>query len=117
MRKENLIDRKRSLEGIPVLNEGVQVRGLDEDRVIITVRLKRGSGFLARFQPPVMERNVKLDEIGTFVFRQIDGKRTIRQIIDAFMARYQVNRREAEMSCAAFVKSLVSRHVISIVIR
>jgi hypothetical protein len=110
------IDRRRSLEAIPVLNQEVSVARMDNDRVILTVRLTRGTGLLSRFQPPIMKRNVKLDAVGTFVFHQIDGKRTTRDIIDVFIDRYRVNRREAELSCVQFLKSLAIRRVISIVV-
>ena len=113
-RHQKPVDRKRSLAGVPVLNEGVRCADNGPDRVKVTVRIRRGHGFLARFQPPVMERNVELDELGTFVLRQIDGERTASEIIDVFRERYGVNRREAELSCVAFLKSLLSRQVISI---
>ena len=111
------IDRKRSLEGIPVVNPGVVVDCINPERLVVTVKLQRGRGVLARFQPRVMERRVKLDSIGSFVFAQIDGVRSVRQILDVFEARYRVNRREAELSCVAFLKSLAGRQAISIIIR
>ncbi len=72
---------------------------------------------LARFQPPVFERRVTLDELGTFVLRQIDGRRSTRAIVDGFAARYQVSRRQAELSCVEFIRSLAARQVISILIK
>jgi hypothetical protein len=111
------VDRARSLDSVPVFNEGVSVVEQGGDRVTVIVRLKRGKGVLARFLPDEFERKVKLDELGTFVLRQIDGKATVRDIIDAFVARFRVNRREAELSCAAFIRSLASRHVISVAVK
>lgn len=114
-RKRKPLDRKRSLDGIPVVNPGVHAEH-DEHRIILKVRRLRGTGILARFQPPVLEQRVKLDELGSFVYGLIDGKRTAREIIGAFERRYQVNRREAELSCAEFLKALARRNAISIVI-
>ena len=111
------IDRRRSLEGIPTVNEGASVTTTDAGTDTITITVKRGHGFLARFQPPVMERRVRLDELGTFVFRQIDGRRDARAIVALFVARYRVNRREAELSCIQFLKMLAGRQVISIVFK
>jgi len=64
-----------------------------------------------------MERHIKLDELGTFVIGQIDGKKTVRKIINAFAKHYKLNRRESELSCVAFIKSLTTRNVISVVIK
>ena len=110
------LDRRQSLSGVPVLNEGVRVDDANPDRLVLTVRRVRGTGILARFQPPVMERRVKLDELGSFVFRQIDGARSTRQIVERFARHHRVNRREAELSCVAFLKSLAGRNVVYIAI-
>jgi hypothetical protein len=115
--KEPVIDRRQSLDGIPVVNRGVTVEDVPPDRLNLVVRTPRGSGLLARFQPPVLERNIKLDALGTFVFRQIDGERDVRGIIGIFAERYRANRREAELSTVAFLRSLAERRVISIVIK
>jgi hypothetical protein len=116
-RKARPVDRRRSLAGIPVLNPGVSVKEEGAGCLRVTVRRRRGSGFLARFQPPVLERNVELDELGAFVFRQIDGRCSTADIIDLFTRAHKVNRREAELSCVAFLKSLAARGVISIAVK
>ena len=111
------IDRRRSLAGIPVLNPGVAVNDANPKRIKVTVRVKRGGNFFSHFLPPVLERNVKLDELGSFVLSQVDGEKSTRDIIDAFIDHYRVNRREAELSCVEFLKSLAIRRVISIAIK
>ena len=74
-----------------------------------------GTGFLDRFRPPVMEKRHTLDELGSFVVGRIDGRRNVKCIIDDFVERYRVNRREAELSVVAFLKMLMHRHIVSIV--
>ena len=115
--KQDTIDRARSLDSVPICNEGLRVDETKKNRLVVTIRLKRGKGLMSRFLPKEFKRQVKLDELGTYVFRRIDGETTTRQIIDAFRERYRVNRREAELSCVAFLRSLASRHVISIVVK
>lgn len=110
------VDRRQSLDGIPVLNENVSYERDESGRVVIKVKLQRRGGLLARFQPPVMERNVRLDEVGGFVFGLIDNRRSTFEIIDLFLARYRVNRREAALSVVDFLKSLIKRGVISVAI-
>ncbi len=111
------IDRRRSLEGVPVRNDGVTVADNGQGRIKVILRRRRGNGFLARWQPEVIERAVKLDELGAFVFGLVDSRRTVLEIIDAFVERYRTNRREAELSTVAFLRSLVERGYISIAIR
>ena len=99
------------------MNQGVVFSESDNGNIDIQVRLKRGNSFLSRFQAPVTEREVKLDELGSFVFNQVDGNNTTLEIIEHFIARYHTNRREAELSTVEFLKSLVKRGVISILIK
>ncbi|MDO9542255.1 MAG: PqqD family protein [Kiritimatiellia bacterium] len=114
---QSQIDRRQSLDGIPVLNEQISCENDNTGRLVINIKLKRGHGFLARFQPPVLERNLKLDEIGGFVFKLIDNQRSTLEIVNMFLSKYRVNRREATLSVVDFLKSLVKRGVVSIVIR
>jgi len=111
------IDRRRSLEGVPILNNGVRVARATPENDHLVVTLTRGRGLLSRFQPPLMERTIKLDELGTFVLRQIDGRRTVKDIVESFMTRYRPNRREAELSTVTFLRSLTERKAISIIIK
>lgn len=98
------------------MHEGTSIDYGENGNAVVTVRLKRGRGILARFQPAVMERIVRLDELGTFVLRQIDGKTSTRDIVLRFVEQYKTNRREAELSAVEFLKSLAQRGVLSIAI-
>ncbi|MDP7741030.1 MAG: PqqD family protein [Lentisphaeria bacterium] len=115
--KPEQIDRRRSLASIPVVNDCVSHTIDENGRLQLTIEIQRGSGFLSRFQPRIMKKRVRLDELGVFVFEQIDGKRTVKAIIEAFTRRFRTDRRESELSVAAFLKSLAQRRVISIVVK
>lgn len=117
--KSEPIDRARSLTAIPVLNEGVDARKGNNERLIITVTYTPiRKGWVARVVAPrTHHRKFKLDELGTFTFGLIDGKREVREIIDLFQRQFRVNRREAELSCVEFMKMLAARYVISLVIK
>ena len=108
------IDRRAALAGIPVLMPGVELESGDDGRMTAVVHLKRPDGFLARFMHPVSSRRIRLDEIGSYVVSQIDGKRDVTEIIGQFTNKYRINKREAELSIADFLGSLVKRNVIAI---
>ena len=71
---------------------------------------------LARFLPPVVVRKFELDELGAFVVGQINGKKTVLELVDAFVDQYKISRREAELSVVAFLKSLIQRRIVSVTI-
>ena len=111
------LDRRTSLNGIPVLHNGVSLDEKEEGRSVLTVEAPRSKSLLAYFLPPIVKRQYRLDELGTFVVKQVNGKRSVLQIINTFAKQYRVNRREAELSMVQFFKSLAGRKAISIVIR
>ena len=116
-RQPEPLDRRRSLHGIPVVHENVTVDRREQTRLVLTVRTpQRRRGWLARLRPPVEVRLVRLDELGSFVFEQLDGHRNVLALADRFVCEYKVSRREAELSVVAFLKSLVRRNVVSIAI-
>ena len=111
------VDRREALSSIPALVPGVTLEEGEDGRVTAVVTSRRPAGFWARFMSRTMTRRVRLDEIGTYVIRQIDGTRTVKELVAEFASRYRVNRREAELCMADFLKSLAQRNIIAIGIR
>lgn len=116
-KKTEMIDRRQSLKGIPMMNESVTVTPREDGNLTVVVEMDRGNGWFARFMPPVIKRTYKLDELGSYVLRRVDGCRTAKRMVDDFAQTHKVNRREAELCVVQFLKSLAQRQVISIVIR
>ncbi len=117
MPKTPAIDRRRSLDSIPVLNDGITSKLRPDGQYDLVIRIARRPGLFARFMPPVLEKRFSLDELGSFVFSQIDGRRTAARIMELFRERFKLNRRETEVSVAAFLRLLAERRIISIVVK
>ncbi len=111
------INRVRALAAVPLLNRGLEIEKDEAGNTIIRVKVRRGRGFLSRFQPPVMIKTVKLDEIGTFVLDQVNEEATVLDIVNSFVARFKTNRREAELSTVDFFKSLMQKGIISMAVK
>lgn len=117
MPKTPTIDRRQSLDAIPVLNGGFVPETRADGQLDLVIRAPRRKSLLSRYMPPEVEQRFKLDELGTYVYGLIDGVRTVEQIMDAFGGNYRLNKREAEISVAAFLRMLAERKIISIVIK
>lgn len=116
-RKPKEVNRRESLAGIPIRSESLTVLEKDDGSgSVVKIRVPRSAHFLDRFRPAVMEKRFELDELGTYVLGLIDGKKSSRELVDAFASDYGVNRREAELSVVSFLKMLMQRQVISIVV-
>ena len=115
-RKKQRVDRRQSLAGIPVLHQNVTLVEETDETVTIKLRVPRGNTILDRLRPPGMVRSYELDEFGSFVIRQLDGRKTVIDIIRIFEQRFRLSHREAELGVVAFFKMLMKRQVLSVVI-
>ena len=115
-RDKDRLDRRRSLAGTPLLHDGVKLEeGLD-GTIALKMKIERGSGFLERFRPPVTDRKYQLDEFGTFVVQQIRKRKNVLDIIKAFEHRFQMSHRESELGVVAFIKMLMQRNILSVIV-
>ncbi len=98
----------------PVRNKNLKVRRDDEGNVVITIPRRRSwwANFLATILNMPDEKKVALDKIGTAVWDQCNGKRTVQAIVEFFVEKYKLNRREAEVSMFAYLKELTKRGFI-----
>jgi len=115
-RAKGSIDRRRSLEGIPVFHRNVEALEGADGKITLKVQLARGSSFLDRFRPPVSERKYELDEFGTFVVRQIQQRKNVLDIVREFEREFRMSHRESELGVVAFVKMLMKREALSVVV-
>jgi hypothetical protein len=110
------MDRRRSLAGVPVLGNGVEIQRGEDGLVTLHHSGPRGPGFLDRFRPPVIRRRFELDAFGTFVVDAVDGHRTVLEIICAFEREFGMSHREAELGVVAFLKMLMQRRLIAVAV-
>jgi len=114
----NTLSREQSLKSIPIHNLGIREM---EENGVFKIIYKRDAPLFAnlvkRFNLAKPEKTIIMDEIGTYVWHLIDGKKTTDEIIELFRKRYPLPRREAEVSIVAHLKNLMTRGAISIMIK
>ena len=86
----------------------------------VLLRIPRRDSSMVRVVSRVFKlppyRTVALDELGTFVIEHCDGRHSVREIVEAFTRRFKLNRREAEVSMAAFLRTLGRKAIIGFII-
>jgi len=120
--KPQPIDRRRSLALKPVRNpEAVWESAEGAGLVTIDIPLQRRpvpgpflwlATKLARKAPP-SSRRMELDQVGSFVWRAADGRRTMRELIWLLAAEYRLNRKDAEVALLEFVRQLSARNLMA----
>lgn len=109
------MDRRQSLDAVPLLAEGVQTEAHGaEGGLALQVSFSQGSTWMNRFRPRVDSRRYELDAFGSFVVQQFDGQRSVREIMDRFQEHFGMSRRESELGVVAFIKMLLQRRLVMI---
>jgi hypothetical protein len=117
-RRKKTLTREQSLAARPVRNSSLTVNRDDDGSVVLRIQRKKTwwANVLAKVLRMPDSKKVALDEIGTTVWDMCDGKHTVQSIIDGFVKKYKLNRREAEVSMFAYLKNLAERGFIGLVV-
>ena len=106
------------LNSRPARNELLVWEKNDSGEVQITV--KRQNNWKIRVLSKVFyipkERKITLDAIGTEVWQMCNGRSTVGQMIEALGKKYQLNRKEAEVSLLSYLKTLGQKRFIGFVL-
>ncbi len=87
------------LKTIPAPNPEYSVRVVGDETV-----------FLA----PAGDQIYSLDPVGTFIWQQIDGTRTLADILAVLVDAYDVDQDEARVDLIEFVNELAGRGLVSL---
>jgi hypothetical protein len=87
-----------SFDRIPARNPGYSARDVDDETVFLS---------------PGGDEIHSLDEVGTFIWRQIDGHRTVADILALLLAEFDVAEPEARADLVGLVDELAARKLIT----
>ena len=93
---------------------------LDSGEVVLTYPLEMRpwiagmARWLGRSTDRIQTKKIQLDTLGTSVWEQMDGKRSIREIIQEFVRKHQLHPKEAEVAVTQFLRNLGKRGLIGI---
>ncbi len=114
------LTRDAALQCIPVKNSEVEEKrqASGEAQLSYPIQMKPWMAKLARFFGNSSERQFKkklqLDMLGTAVWDMIDGKHSVRQMIQKFAEAHQLHKREAEVAITQFIRELGKRGLVGI---
>ncbi len=69
---------------------------------------------LGNLQDRKQTKKLQLDAMGTSVWDLVDGKRSVRMIIQIFAKAHRLENREAEVSVTSFLRQLGQRGVLGL---
>jgi len=114
------LSRRQALEYRPVKSCQISELRLESGEVVIEYPLsvrpwiaavaKRLGGPRNRKQT----KKLQLDAMGTSVWDLVDGKRSVRMIIQIFAKAHRLENREAEVSVTSFIRQLGQRGLLGL---
>ena len=122
MKYKNLsqLTKNQALTLTPVKNIESAEETLDSGVIVIQYPVSMRpwmAKWIQRFKgssPQLGSRKLQLDNLGTEVWKMIDGKQTVRDIVDTFAENHQLESREAEMAVTQFLRDLGKRGLIGL---
>jgi hypothetical protein len=121
-KKKNTVPmtRAEALQFTPVKSDRVQETRLATGEILLTYQIDIRpwiDRMVKRFggkESKAIDKKLQLDELGTAVWEQINGERSVKQVIQWFAKRYQLHTKEAEVSVSRFLRELGKRGLIGL---
>jgi len=114
------ISRTEALDRIPVKSIQITETRLETGEIVISYPVTMRpffAGLIKRFGGPEVQiqmKKLQLDELGTSVWDMIDGKFSVRKLVERFAKTHQLEAREAEVSVTQFIRELGRRGLIGL---
>ncbi len=102
----------------PTRNESLswELSDNDEVRVLIKRQETWKVRLLSKFFYIPKQRKITLDEVGSEVWRMCNGRNSVGKMIELLSEKYQLNRKEAEVSLLQYLKTLGQKRFIGFVL-
>lgn len=114
-----VLSRAEALAAVPMRNPSTRELLQEDGTVMLVIPVLVRPWFVRLAQrlgsnvPEVREKKLKLDELGTYVWGLVDGKKSVTRIIEVFCKKYQLEKKEAEVAVTAFLRSLGGRGLVA----
>ena len=113
------LSRQEALACIPIVNASIACSETDSGEVMLEYPLPMRpflKSILERFQGQAEQpvKKLQLDQLGTSVWRLIDGKHSVQTIVESFAASHNISLQESEQSVTAFLSELGKRGIIAL---
>ncbi len=113
-----ILDRKRALQAVPVLNQLVTIERDARGHVVLNLPRRRTATVrlickVFRLSP---YKRIELDELGSCVVELCNGRNAVSDIVTEFARRFRLSRRETEVSMLTYLSTLARRGIIGLAV-
>lgn len=105
------VSPERVFRSTPIVNP--EVKSEEDENGIVTILIPRRTG---GSEQPARTAKIKLDIIGSKVWKKIDGKTSMDDIAKWMQNEFMITEREAEVSLSMFLKNLVEKRLVFLIL-
>jgi len=113
-REKPRLTKEDLLASRPVLNQSIE--WFENDEQMIQIDIPRREIWWAKILSKVFytpdKRSIALDDAGSLVWKMIDEHLTVQAMIGRLAKQYKLNRREAEASLIAYLRTLAKKNLV-----
>ncbi|MEM3658117.1 MAG: PqqD family protein [Candidatus Hadarchaeum sp.] len=103
------VSPERLYRSTPVVTPGIQYE--EDSKGIITLLIP-----IKEDDKVIRTMKIKLDAIGSKVWKKIDGKTSFNEICQWMKSEFLITEKEAEVSLSMFIKSLADKRLVALVL-
>jgi len=107
--KPPAISPERLYRSTPVATPGVEYEEDSKGMVTLIIPIKEGDKVVRKMK-------IKLDAIGSKVWKKIDGKTSFNEICQWMKSEFLITDKEAEVSLSMFIKMLADRRLVLLIL-
>ena len=102
----------------PTRNESLSWENNDNGEVQVAIKRQETwkVRLLSKFFYIPRQRKITLDEVGSEVWQMCNGRNSVGKMIELLSEKYQLNRKEAEVSLLQYLKTLGQKRFVGFVL-
>ena len=117
-KKKRLLSRERFLLSRPVINPMIKTEESEDGAVVLVIPVQRSGipNVLSKSLSIPEQKKVQLDEVGSKVWKKIDGKATMSDLSKWMESEFKISQREAEISLNTYFQKLTEKGLVGMIV-
>ena len=117
-KKKRLLSRERFLSSRPVLNPAIKTEESEDGMVILVIPVERSGlpNVVSKSLSIPEKKKVQLDEVGSKVWRKIDGNISMSELSKWMESEFKISQREAEVSLNTYFQKLTEKGLAGMIV-
>ncbi len=113
--KKPRLSAEEALDAKPMRLVEAEMQPLPDNGGMLKVQVRQPKWGRTIFRlPEHATKSYEFDNIGVFVWENIDGKTSVQQIIKRLANRYDLNLREAQVPTLKFLEMLIKKGLVGV---